>query len=143
MKCPRCRHRFSPGEGFDFDFGFVPGFVPNVIDEPVEPAQKACRFCGEQILAVAKKCKHCGEFLTAVASPAETVKRLAAPARPQNNGVAAVLSVLMPGLGQIYKGLIGRGILWLVAVAIGYVAFIVPGLILHLICIVDASSVEA
>lgn len=25
---------------------------------------KACMYCGEQILAVAKKCKHCGEFLS-------------------------------------------------------------------------------
>jgi len=27
-------------------------------------ATKACRFCGEEILAVAQKCKHCGSYLS-------------------------------------------------------------------------------
>ena len=60
--------------------------------------------------------------------------------RQWSPGVAIVLSFFIPGLGQLYRGKIGRGILWLICVTIGYFAVIVPGLVLHLICLIDASS---
>lgn len=37
---------------------------------------------------------------------------------PKNPGLAAVLSFLFPGLGQIYNGQIGKGVLFMVAQAI-------------------------
>jgi TM2 domain-containing membrane protein YozV len=58
----------------------------------------------------------------------------------QHNGAAAVLSFLIPGLGQIYKGQILNGICWLVVVIFGYSMLIVPGVILHIICIMGASK---
>ncbi|HKQ53046.1 MAG TPA: hypothetical protein VJT74_11790, partial [Pyrinomonadaceae bacterium] len=51
----------------------------------------------------------------------------------------AVLSLLIPGVGQMYKGRVGEGIMWLLFTPIGYVLFILPGLILHIICIIDAA----
>jgi TM2 domain-containing membrane protein YozV len=59
-----------------------------------------------------------------------------------SNGVAAVLSLFIPGAGQMYKGSVGTGILWLVFTVIGYLMFVVPGVILHLICIFHAASME-
>lgn len=59
--------------------------------------------------------------------------------RKQANGVAAVLSFFIPGLGQIYKGQIISGLVWLLIVPIGYLALIVPGLILHVMCVWGAS----
>lgn len=55
-------------------------------------------------------------------------------------GVAAVLSLFIPGVGQMYKGRVGEGLLWLLFTPIGYVLFILPGLILHIICIINASQ---
>lgn len=54
--------------------------------------------------------------------------------------VAAFLSLIFPGLGQIYKGQLLNGIVWFIVVAIGYAALIVPGLVLHILCILGAAS---
>ena len=69
------------------------------------------------------------------ASPAPTQS----DGRKPNPGVAAVLSLVIPGAGQMYQGRIGAGLLWLIFVVLGYAMFIVPGLILHLICIFKAA----
>lgn len=57
-----------------------------------------------------------------------------------NPGVAALLSFVIPGAGQIYKGSIGIGLLWLISVIAGYMLMIFPGVILHIICIYKAYS---
>jgi TM2 domain-containing membrane protein YozV len=53
---------------------------------------------------------------------------------------AAVLSFFIPGLGQLYKGQIINAVVWFFAVGFGYVALVVPGLILHLCCVIGAAS---
>jgi hypothetical protein len=40
----------------------------------------------------------------------------------------------------MYKGNIGTGLLWLLCVVAGYGFFVIPGLILHLICIFSAAK---
>lgn len=57
-----------------------------------------------------------------------------------NPGVAAVLSFLLPGLGQIYKGQIINGLAWFCLTALGYICCIVPGLVIHFCCILGAAS---
>lgn len=54
-------------------------------------------------------------------------------------GVAGVLSLFFPGAGQIYRGETGAGIVWLLAVFIGYLCCIVPGFVLHILCVVAAA----
>lgn len=53
-------------------------------------------------------------------------------------GTAAFLTFLIPGWGQMRRGKIKAGLIWLVVVIAGYFAMIIPGLILHGICIMDA-----
>ena len=65
----------------------------------------------------------------------------AAPAqRVWSPGAAVVLSFFIPGLGQLYRGRLGRGILWFIGVVIGYFLLVVPGIIAHIFCLVDAYS---
>lgn len=62
------------------------------------------------------------------------------PVQRWSPGLAAVLSFFVPGLGQLYKGQIINGIVWFFFVGLGYLALILPGLILHLFCILGAAS---
>ena len=52
--------------------------------------------------------------------------------------IAAGLSMLIPGAGQLYAGKMFSAILWFLAVSAGY-ALILPGLILHLFCMASAA----
>jgi TM2 domain-containing membrane protein YozV len=62
--------------------------------------------------------------------------------RPRSNVVAAVLSLLVPGLGQMYKGRVGLGILWLVLITVAYFTVLLPGILLHFLCIFQAAGME-
>ena len=57
-----------------------------------------CKSCGEQIKREAEICPHCG------------VRQKANPQALKNPGLAAAASFLVAGLGQIYNGEIGKGI---------------------------------
>lgn len=106
--------------------------------EATATGTRRCPFCAEDIQAAAIVCKHCHADLQKN-QPATTTVYVEPRATP-SAGVAAVLSLVIPGAGQMYRGRIGAGLVWLVCVVIGYMLFIFPGLILHLLCIVSAAS---
>jgi TM2 domain-containing membrane protein YozV len=97
---------------------------------------KTCPYCAEEIKADAKKCKFCGEILDEELREHRKQEAM----NKWSPGLAGVLSLVIPGAGQIYKGQIKYGVLSLIVVAIGYALFVVPGLILHILCIVNAVS---
>jgi TM2 domain-containing membrane protein YozV len=105
---------------------------------------KKCPYCSEWINVDARKCRHCGEIFDAELraksyqhSPSIIVQQRE---RKWSPGIAALLSFLIPGAGQIYKGNLVSGILWFIFTGIGYFLLVIPGLILHLICIFAAAS---
>lgn len=93
-----------------------------------------CPDCGNEVSDRAPTCPHCGG---PIAAPASVVR---APQAQWSPGVAAVLSLVIPGAGQMYKGQVGAGFAWLLGTAFAYLLLIVPGIIVHIICVVNAAS---
>jgi hypothetical protein len=53
--------------------------------------------------------------------------------------VATLLSVIIPGAGQMYKGQISNGVAWFCLTAVGYL-LILPGVLFHICCVIGAST---
>ena len=57
-----------------------------------------------------------------------------------NAAAAAVLSIIVPGAGQLYAGRPLSAIAWFMLVSMGYLLLIVPGILLHVLCVAAAAS---
>lgn len=98
------------------------------------PVGRRCPFCAEEVRLEARKCKHCGEMLDALAR-----RPGAALGTPGvTPGLAALMSGLIPGLGQLARRDPTAALLWFVSVAAGYMFFILPGFALYICCILNA-----
>ena len=58
--------------------------------------------------------------------------------RAPSPGISAVLSVVAPGLGQVYSGRLLAGALWFLGTAAAYWAILLPGFLVHAFCIWSA-----
>jgi TM2 domain-containing membrane protein YozV len=120
------------------------------------PGTMRCPFCSEVILVGAKKCKHCHEYLDYAMRDLHTrqqavnqVNAALVPYQIQQNQLqqwsstsatqAALLSFFVPGLGQMCSGRVPAGLLWMMFTCLGYVCFIVPGIVLHILCVINAA----
>lgn len=102
-----------------------------------QPDTKKCPYCAEDIKWEANVCRYCHRDLV---GPGAGTVATNAPAQSQwNPGIAALLSLIIPGVGQMYKGQVLNGLVWFFFVIFGYFLFIFPGLILHLCCIAGAA----
>jgi TM2 domain-containing membrane protein YozV len=88
---------------------------------------KFCSNCGAEIDARAEICPKCG---VRVAPPPYIPPPVVSERK--NEGLAAVLSFLFVGLGQIYNGQIGKGIMFIVVGVIAVLTmFVLIGFILY------------
>ncbi len=72
--------------------------------------------------------------------PATASRRRRRKYKNEGGPLYAVLSFLWPGLGQMCKGQVGAGIAWMLGTLVGYICLILPGVVIHLMCIVDATK---
>lgn len=56
--------------------------------------------------------------------------------------IATMFSFFIPGSGQIYRGYIGLGFIWLAIVVGFYKAEIILGFIAHICCVLQANSLQ-
>lgn len=127
-----------------------------------------CPFCSEVIMVGAKKCKHCHEYLdyalrdihTHRSAMSQAASSALVPLQQQQHQQqlqqqlqqqqlqqwsnttatqAALLSFFVPGLGQMCSGRVPAGLLWMMFTCLGYVCFIVPGIVLHILCVINAA----
>ena len=91
--------------------------------------RRFCHNCGYELAGEFKFCPNCGADLAGL-----SISRNAVVSSEKNIILAIVLSVILPGLGQIYLGLDRKGALFL----IGYIvsAFLILILIGFLLCTV-------
>ena len=68
----------------------------------------------------------------------QQVASIASPQASQKHGIPALLSFFIPGLGQMVKGQVGKGILAFIGVGLGIVMLVIPGVMIWIWQIVDA-----
>jgi len=74
-----------------------------------------CCYCDEVVNQEAMKCRHCGEFLDEELRQARLEESGLSTRSAFCRGLAAVLSTVWPGLGQIFQGRLAMGFIIMLA----------------------------
>lgn len=111
--------------------------------------KNVCPFCKSELVEGAVKCRYCGEFTDGRVAQEPFIIQAAPVAKmPKwSPGVAAVLSLVIPGAGQMYKGDVIGGFIWLFVVGVAYgigieigAPLFLPAVLLHICCVCFAPA---
>ena len=91
---------------------------------------KFCHNCGYRFIRDFKFCPNCGENLNSTISKSNIVPH----SDDKNMLLAIILSVFLPGLGQIYLGLDNKGAIFLIAYVVSAILILI--LIGFLLCFI-------
>ncbi|MEX0569328.1 MAG: zinc-ribbon domain-containing protein, partial [Candidatus Njordarchaeota archaeon] len=108
-----------------------------------------CPNCGAEIPLDAVFCPKCGAKLAESTVPRQTqqpvTQQPVAQTSPSSYSgdrkdpiLAAILSFILPGIGQIYVGATTRGVVYIILAIILYALFIIPGIIFAIYTMYDA-----
>lgn len=90
----------------------------------MDSSQKKCPFCAELISSEAIKCKHCGELVDCDTNEhSKRIQELKSQSKntaKSRKGIAAVLSLVFPGAGQVYNGELAKGVFVVALVGLSY-----------------------
>jgi TM2 domain-containing membrane protein YozV len=87
-----------------------------------------CRDCGKEVGESQSYCDKCGSRCGGDGEGKKKVHTV--QIRDKSTGVAAVLSVLWAGLGQVYVGRIGRGLLFMILYPVLIVSVLIVFIVL-------------
>ena len=105
----------------------------NAEDVPPITATGFCPTCGTSFPpGISKNCPTCGVNLV---MPQKFIN-----SEIKNPGIAALCSFVIPGLGQVYNGEVGKAIAVLIGTLVGALFFIVPGVVVWIFGMYDAYS---
>lgn len=128
VNCQNCGEEVVDGAKFCKNCG-----AEIIVEEASETGTKFCSNCGFEMPKATKFCPECGNATSmapqVVNSTTATVLR-----SDKSPGLAALLSFLIIGLGQVYLGLTKKGIiLFVLAIISGILIFVLIGWILWVI----------
>jgi TM2 domain-containing membrane protein YozV len=124
--------------------------------EQIMPLAKKCKHCGETLDVALRAAEEARRSVEALASQQHGAPAYAAPVNVHVNNVvttttivggkakqgfsllAGLLSLFIPGLGQLYRGRFFAAVFWFVLTAAGYACFFIPGVVLHILCVLSA-----
>ena len=89
---------------------------------------KTCPYCDKKLKNNPDECKYCGRDL------------IPTSARAAGAGLAAFLSLVIPGAGQLHAEGVRAGIIWFVVTIACYILFIPLGLLVHIVCVLIAAT---
>jgi len=109
-----------------------------------------CAKCGQKCVPSARYCAKCGHRLSTAPNEEPDVVIQQANVyveqpyyeqRPRlwSPLVACLFSLLIPGLGQLYKGNPFSGFTWFMLVCLAYCLFTPFGVLMHLLCVIFAT----
>jgi len=105
---------------------------------------KICPNCGAEVPIDANFCPKCGVNFTEPKVSQQAQQPIAQAPSPVDRSnrkdpiLAAILSFIIPGVGQIYVGATTRGVVYIILAIILYLLFIIPGVIFAIYALYDA-----
>ena len=123
--CPNCGQEIEEGMKFCRNCG------AEISSDGEQKQTKFCSNCGFEMDINTKFCPECGRQATGQPMPAGSNAVLNSQKSP---ALAAILSFLIIGLGQVYLGLTKKGIiLFILAIVSGFLMLILVGFVLWLL----------